>query len=107
MKFTIFYLNSYFTNKKTIFQSIMVCFLIMIIITNSPSAFPELQISNTIGTLQLNQDYFEITREPNEMIKVYGNVNNHVEEDKVLMNTESGKTCHHLINCITYLVQHS
>ncbi len=83
MKFTILCLNSYFMNKKTTFQSIMIGFLIMIIITNSPLAFSELQISNTIGTLQLNQDYFEITRQPNEMIKVYGNVNNHVEGDKV------------------------
>jgi len=83
MKYSILCLKLNFMDKKVALLCIMICFLGIIIITNPTLAFADIQISNEIGTLQLNQDYFEISKQANEMIKVFGNVNSYSKGDKV------------------------
>ena len=61
-------------NKKLALQCIIVCFLSIIIITNSTLAFADTQVSNAIGTLQLYEDKFVVSRQSNELIKVFGSI---------------------------------
>jgi len=83
MKYSILCLKLNFMDKKIALLCIMICFLSITIIINPTLAFADTQISNEIGTLQLNQDYFEISKQANEMIKVFGSVNSYSKGDKV------------------------
>jgi len=83
MKHDVFFLKSSLMNKVITLLCIFVCFFFITIVTNTTSTFASTEISNAIGTIQLNKDHFEISQFSTDLLKVYGSVTNGGPSDKV------------------------
>ena len=76
-------LKSPLMNKVVILSSFLIFFSFILIVTYAPATFANTETSSAVGTMQLNQDLFEVSTGSSELVKIFGSVPSANRGDRV------------------------